>query len=126
VSSRLRKWLGIAARLMAATLGVWCMAAPAVLGYAGAPATVARIIGPLIATAAIVAINESTRPLRHANLVLGLALAIAAPIAGGGAAAVASGVLTGIAVALLSRVRGTIDHELGGGWRAVVRRPRIV
>lgn len=117
----MKKALGIAARLASAALGVWLMASPAVLGYerASAAATLAQIVGPLVATSAVVAITESTRPLRHANLVLGVALAIGAPLAGGGAGAIASGVLSGVAVALLSRVEGAREHTLGGGWRAV-------
>lgn len=116
-----QKWLGIATRLVVAALGAWTMAAPAVFDHSEIASAIARILGPLIITVALVAITESTRPLRHANLVLGLALAVAVPIAGASTGAVLSSVLTGIAVALLSRVRGALEHELGGGWRAVWR-----
>ncbi len=115
----MHKWLGIAARIVSAALGVWMMAAPSVLGYGPPAATLGQLVGPLIVSCDIVAITESTRPVRHANLVLGLVLAIGAPIAGGGFGAVLSGVLVGIAVALLSRVRGVREHQLGGGWSAI-------
>ena len=116
------KWVGIAARVLSASLGAWVMAAPWVLGYGPPAATLDGIVGPLIVTCDVIAITESTRPVRHANLVLGIALAIAAPIAGGGLGAVITGVLAGLAVALLSRVRGAREHTLGGGWRAIWRR----
>lgn len=119
-----RKWLGIAARLSAVAIGVWLMASPAVLGYEGAPraATLDRIVGPLVASFAAIAITESTRGARHANLVLGIVMVLGAPLAGGGAGAVVSGVLSGLAVATLSRVEGAREHSLGGGWRALRRR----
>lgn len=116
-----QKWLGIAARVVAAALGVWMMAAPSIYEHSDIASALARIIGPLIASVAIIAITESTRPLRHANLGLGLALAISIPIAGASVAAVVNAVIVGIAVALLSRIRGALEHELGGGWRAIWR-----
>jgi hypothetical protein len=48
------------AQLINALLGMWLMAAPAVLGYIGPARTNDRIIGPLAAGAALIAIWETT------------------------------------------------------------------
>lgn len=124
MSGAATKWLGIAARMVAASLGLWMMAAPSIYEHSEVASAIARILGPLIATVAIVAITESTRPLRHANLVLGIAISVSIPIAGAGVGAIVNAVSVGVAVALLSRVRGALEHELGGGWRAIWRPPR--
>lgn len=116
-----RKWLGHAARAACAAIGVALMAAPSVLGYGAPAATIDRIFGPLIATFAIVAITEATRPARHVNLVLGVGLAIASLVAGGGTTPILTGAIAGALVAALSRVRGVREHDLAGGWSALWR-----
>ena len=68
---------GVWARLVNAGLGLWLMAAPAVLGY-GAPAEINdRIAGPIAATFAIIAITGATRPARRVNAAVGAWLLIA-------------------------------------------------
>lgn len=111
------------ARLANTALGLWLMAAPAVLGYEGtAAATNDRITGPLAATFAIIAIWEVTRTLRWLNLALGLWL-LAAPWSLGGfpAEATLTSMATGALLAVFSLVRGKIRQDHGGGWSAVWR-----
>jgi hypothetical protein len=48
-------------RLLTVAVGIWLMAAPAVLGYAGTPATSDRIAGPVVAAIGIVAASTVTR-----------------------------------------------------------------
>lgn len=110
------------ARLANTAVGIWLMAAPAVLGYSGPAAINDRIVGPLAATFAIVAIWEVTRSLRWSNLALGPWL-LAAPWLLGGypAAAMISSLVAGALLALFSLVRGRIRQEYGGGWAAVWR-----
>ena len=110
------------ARLANTAVGLWLMAAPAVLGYSGAAATNDRIVGPLAATFAIVAIWEVTRALRWANLALGLWM-LAAPWLLGGypAEATAGSMAAGALLALFSLVRGKIRQEYAGGWSALWR-----
>ena len=56
------------AQVVNAALGIWLMVAPAVLGY-GAPAQANdRIIGPVVATFAIVSWWEATRSVRFWQL----------------------------------------------------------
>lgn len=110
-------------------LGVWLMAAPAVLGYAGSiPGKVERTVGPLVASAAIVAIWPHVRPLRWANVVLGgwmmVAPLILRPFVSYPAAAKFNSVVTGMVIVAAALVRGSIDARFGGGWRSVWR-PKI-
>ena len=113
------------AQIINALLGVWLMAAPAVLGYGAPAATNDRIIGPIAASFAVIAWWQATRPTRWVNLPLGLWLLLAPWVLGYGAtAAVVNSMAVGAALAALSLVEGTVDAEFGGGWRAVWgRRP---
>lgn len=110
------------AHVINAALGLWLMIAPPVLSY-GVPAqTNDRILGPVIATFAVVAWWEATRAVGHWNLPLGLWLLIA-PWALGyeTTIAIANSLVVGALVAGLSLVRGSIEGRYGGGWRALWR-----
>lgn len=115
-------------RLANVALGIWLMAAPAVLGYSTVAPVAAgsdRILGPLIVSAAIVAIWPEVRPLRWVNVVLG-ALAVVAPIAVGPfvtwpLAAVINSIVVGLVVMAFGSVRGPVDTRFGGGWRSIWR-----
>jgi hypothetical protein len=109
-------------RLINTVLGIWLMAAPAVLGYEGTRAADHdRIVGPVLATFACVAIWEATRPLRWVNLLLGIWLVAAPWLIGSPTTATLNGVVVGIVVAALSLVRGRTTHSFGGGWTALWR-----
>ena len=109
------------AQLVNTMLGIWLMAAPAVLGYAGPADTNDRIIGPLIATFALVAAWGVLRPLRWVNLPLGLWLVAARLILGFELTPAINSVATGAAVIALSCIRGRINHPYGGGWSSLWR-----
>src|SRR5688500_7976224 len=70
---RHRMW----ARMISAVIGIWLMTAPAVLDYGGAARTTDRIVGPLVASIAVIAVWEVLRPARWAVLPLAAALVIA-------------------------------------------------
>ena len=108
------------AQYLNAVLGLWLMAAPAVLGY-GDPAQVNdRILGPVIATFAIIAIWEATRAVARWNLPLGLWLLAAPWVLGYEATApLVNSLATGAAVAALALVTGTVEQRFGGGWAAL-------
>jgi hypothetical protein len=108
-------WAQVAAMLV----GVWLMAAPAVLGYTGPARTNDHVVGPLAATFACVAIWEATRPVRWANLVLGAWLVLAPWWLGYDRVAAANSVTAGVALVTLSVVRGRLKHRFGGGWSAL-------
>lgn len=115
-------------RLINIAVGVWLMAAPAILGYSGVSDVASandRIVGPLIISAAITAIWPEIRPLRWVNVVLGAwllvgvpatALVVDWPIEG-----IISSVLSGAVAITMARIRGDIDSEFGGGWRSIWR-----
>lgn len=110
------------AQMLNAALGVWLMAAPAVLGYGPPAETNDRIVGPVIATFAIVACWEATRPVRRWNLPLGAWLLLAPWVLGyAGGLATLNSLAVGVLVIGLARVRGTITGRYGGGWSALWR-----
>ncbi len=105
------------AQIINAALGIWLMAAPAVLGY-GAPASDNDwIFGPVIATFAIIAWWEATRPVARWNLPLGLWLLLAPWVLGYAAtAAIVNSMVVGLLVAVPSTRTGQVKKSYGGGW----------
>lgn len=108
-------------RLLSSALGIWLMAAPAVLGYGGNAAIVDRIVGPLAASAAIIAIAEVTRPVRWANTVLGAWLVAAPWVLGYSGVATSNSAIVGSLLVACSLVRGKINDRFGGGWSVLWR-----
>jgi hypothetical protein len=105
-------------------VGVWLMAAPAALGYADATAAdVHRIIGPVAASAALVAVWEATRGARLVNVVLGVLLVLAPLLVAHPADAAVSGVVSGVALAAASPVGGRSRQSMAGGWRSLSGQP---
>jgi hypothetical protein len=109
------------AALAGAVLGVWLMAAPAVLGYGGASADNHRIVGPLAAAVGIVAASGSLRSLRWVNLPLGLWLLASPALLASPSAAAVQSLLCGGLLAFLSTVGGRRPRRLGGGWASLFR-----
>lgn len=100
--------------------GVWLMAAPAVLGYTGAPATMDRIVGPTAVAMAWIAAAEATRSMRWVNVVLGAATVFSAIVLDRSAmealhAALSGLVLIGTAL-VMTRIR---SERFGGGWKSL-------
>lgn len=112
------------AAIAATLLGIWLMAAPAVLGYAGLAADHDRIAGPIAASFAWIAISAVTRPMRRVVLVTGAWIALAPFVLGFEGAARWNGVVTGVLLVALSLVRGQVRDRFGGGWRAAFQRAR--
>ena len=109
------------ARALNVALGIWLMAAPSVLAYGGRPRLNDVIVGPLVVTFATVAMWEVLRPLRWVNLLCGLWLLAAPSIFGYlTSRAGANDMLTGVAIAALSCVRGAVaGSRFGGGWSSL-------
>lgn len=107
------------ARIANALLGIWLMAAPAVLGYGPPASTSDRIVGPIAAAMAVIALWQVTRPLRWVNLALGLWLLAAPWLLGYGVAATANSTVVGLLMASLALIRGSVDQRIGGGWSAL-------
>jgi SPW repeat len=109
------------ARVLNSVLGVWLMASPAVLGYGDPAQVVDRILGPIAASFAVVAMGEATRPVRHVNLLIGGLLLLAPWVLGYSGIATVNSMLAGAVMMALSRVRGRVKESFDGGWTYVWR-----
>jgi general stress protein CsbA len=107
-------------RFLAIILGIWLMAAPAVLGYTGAARTNDAIIGPLAASFAVIAIWEVTRSVRWVNILFALWLLLAPWVLSYEALVPTINSMTvGIIMAVTAAIRGKITQRYGGGWPAL-------
>lgn len=110
----------ITAQWVVVFLGIGFMAAPWYFDYAGTLAAGNdRIVGPLVATFAMVAAWEATRHVRRVNIVLGVWLVIAPWVMGHPEEARVWLSLGGALIAAFSLVQGRLMHNFGGGWSAV-------
>lgn len=108
------------AQIINVVLGVWLMASPAVLGFEGTAADNDHIVGPVIASFALISWWEATRVVRLYNLPLGLWLLLAPWLLGySDTAAITNDMVIGALVASLSLVKGKIKGTYGGGWKAI-------
>lgn len=104
-----------------ALLGIWMMAAPAVLGGSGAAANTGIVAGALVTTVAVTAMAEVGRVLRFLNVLLGVWLVVAPWVLEGATAAARwNGLLVGLLVVVLSVPRGSVRERYAGWQRFVV------
>ena len=106
--------------LASIAVGLWVMASPDVLGFAGLAADVAHLGGALAVTVAAVAMAEPLRAGRLVNVATGLALAGIPWFTEAPAAALVSASLTGVAIAILSLWRGPVREQYGT-WQGLIR-----
>jgi hypothetical protein len=106
-------------RVINIILGIWLMAAPAVLDYGEPARTNSYIVGPLAASFATIAIWEATRSVRWVNVVLGLWLIVAPLVLGYRGSAAINGLIVGPLLAVLALLPGKITGRYGGGWSAL-------
>jgi hypothetical protein len=111
------------AQVLSAVLGAWLMAAPAVLGYEGAPRLCDRVAGPVALGCALLALHEVARPVRRVNTAVGLLLLVAPGEFGHEGAALGNSLAVGALLIILSLFRGRLRYRYGGGWSAVWRPP---
>ena len=106
---------------LSAAVGVWTMAAPAVLGSSPAVASNATIAGALVATVAVTAMGEVTRAARFLNILLGLWVAVAPWFVSGSTTRDKLAYpIGGLALLALSVPRGRLRDRYGG-WDRYVR-----
>lgn len=101
--------------LLSGALGVWLMAAPAVLGVSGGAANSHYLAGALVVTWAVIAFGQVARPVRLLNILMGLWVA-AAPWLLSGATDLSrwADLAVGGLLIALSIPRGRIDEQFGG------------
>jgi hypothetical protein len=107
------------AQVLSMFLGFWLMAAPAVLGYGGTLADTHRIVGPIAAAFALMAVWGHMRPLRWTNVLFGAVVVVAPFLVGVGTVALANSVVVGLLLVGLSFVRGEVAGRYGGGWSSL-------
>ena len=102
---------------LSAGIGAFLMISRAIFGNAMPLAGSDHLVGALVLTTAVIAWAEVARPLRFLNIVFGLWL-IVAPLflAGGTVAGSLIGMVSGIALIVLSLPRGRRSREHYGSW----------
>jgi hypothetical protein len=114
------------ARVLNVAVGIWLMAAPAALRYEGTlAADHDRVVGPVLASFACIAMWEVTRPLRWGNAVIGAWLLAAPWVLGFPPVATVNSMAAGAVVVGLSLVRGKLTHDFAGGWASLLPGRRI-
>ena len=117
------------ARLIAALLGGWLMAAPDVLGYSGvaAAANNDHAVGPIVVGASLVAAWPVVRSLRWVELLAGAWL-IAAPwvlMRWYGWTPTLDSLGVGLALVVLAFLGAETGKSFGGGWLALLQRKAV-
>ena len=107
--------------LLPALAGIWLMASPAVLDYADPARANDRIIGPIVASLAIIALWEIMRSLRWVNVILGAWLLIVPWLLGHTSDARWNSLAAGALVLGFSLAKGERTHPFGGGWSSLWR-----
>ena len=107
-------------RIFSALLGIWLMLAPSLLHYDGHASISDRVVGPLIAATAIIAIWEVTRPLRWLGILFGLWLLFAPGLFHFPSHALVNSAVVGAVLVILAFLGGRVNQKFGGGWREVV------
>ncbi len=96
------------------------MASPSILGFNHQATDNDHIVGPIIASFAIISWWEATRVVRLYNLPLGAWLLLAPWVLGYQATTpIINDMLVGALVISFSLVEGKITDEYGGGWSAI-------
>jgi hypothetical protein len=108
--------------LLPALAGIWLMMSPAVLEYADPGRANDRIIGPIVASLATIALWEVCRPLRWVNVVFGGWLLVVPWLLAYPPSGHWNSLATGAVVLGLSLVKGKRTHEFGGGWSSLWKR----
>lgn len=104
-----------------AALGIWLMAAPAVLGIGGAAAGNDQLVGALVVTFAAIGFGESARAARLVNVPLGIWLLVAPWVLSGAPPAGRwNDLAVGLLVILLSLRRGRVESRFGSWDRYIV------
>ena len=109
----------IVARICAAAIGVWLMAAPANIAANPAQATSMHVTGPIVVALALAAAAPALDWLRWLLIPAGGWLIVAPWILGANGTGVATGAIAGALLIMLAcRARRQAPRR-GGGWRAV-------
>lgn len=101
-------------------VALWLMFTPATLGSDGGMASVNHVVGSLAFTFAVIAFAETGRPARFVNTALGVGLVLSLFFVEAGAGEIASAIICGILLVLLSLPRGRITQRWGAYEKLIV------
>jgi uncharacterized membrane protein len=100
--------------LVSAALGLWLMAAPAILEVSGTVADSNHLAGALVVTWAVIAFGEVARPIRLLNIPMGIWIAVAPWVLSGATDASRwADLITGVLLMALSIRRGRVEEQFG-------------
>ncbi len=107
-------------QILNAFIGVWLIIAPSLLNYSLSGSISCRIVGPILATFAIVACWEVTRGVGKVAILLGLWL-LAAPWILGYIEILpkVNDALSGILIISFAFVKSEVKSNYGGGWKSL-------
>ena len=108
--------------LLASTaIGLWLMAAPAVLNTVPPAAHSDHLIGALVVTVAMISLSDVGRALRYVNVLFGAWFIVAPWVLGGATtSSTVSDIIAGVALIVLSLPRGPVGERYGN-WQRLIR-----
>lgn len=106
------------ARLATVAIGIWLMAAPAVLSFGGTAENAHRLLGPIAGSLAFVAVWPFVDQVKWATVPVGALLAVS-PVLGFPAPATVNAIGCGLAIVALAFTGGRPEGNFGGGWRVL-------
>ena len=111
------------AQAIATALGLWLMAAPAVLGYVDDPMEASdRITGPIVITFAFLGMFAITQGVRWINLGAGLWLLVGPWFLYQSTAALVNSLVVGVLLLVLTPIGDPQPEQYGGGWPTLTGR----
>lgn len=118
---------GGVAQAVVALVGLFLMAAPALLGYAGVDdaADNHRAVGPLVVAIGFLAVFPITRLVRWANGGPGLWLLVSPLVVDGPRAATVVSLVCGVVVLALFWIEKADQSPYGGGWDTLLSDERV-
>ena len=103
-----------------AAIGVWLLAAPELYGIHGPARISLLVVGPIAASAAVIAMSAVVRLLVRVNVALGAWLLVAAFVFDHDGRWYVSALAGGL-LAVLGLVPRSRAEQFGGGWAALLR-----
>jgi SPW repeat len=105
------------AQIFNVMLGIWLMTAPHLLGYNGVAADNDHIIGPIVASFAIIALSGCTRAVGKYNIPLGAWLLLAPWLLNyDKEISIVNDTGIGILITVFALFKRKANHQYGGGW----------